>query len=134
MGVEVTNLAAVKAAAERCGLEFCENHGDFVGSGRHSILACSHIIRVPGSVDTRRDHEIGLVEDKKKAGTFQLRFEAYARNLFKLGGENLEKFKMLYQVESGKAALRLNGYVPVEVEENGGITLTGTKISAGVGV
>lgn len=128
--IEVTDLAALKAACRRLGFTFVEGKetyawfGRFVGDAPlpegvsvEELGKCDHAIEVPGA-----RYEIGIRAQK---GGFRLLWDSWvAGGLEQKIGKNAGLLKQAYGIEKAKIEARRKGYSVYESRKaDGSITL-----------
>jgi len=140
--LEILDLKALKATAERLGFEFVENKKNFKWYGRwlndwrdntraaalqgfdpKTFGTCEHVIRIPGG-DVHQ-YEIGVVKARSGNG-YELiydAFGAYGAKLEQMGGQGMVKFKQPYGIEVAKRLLIKKGYRVNEIVKDGRIRL-----------
>jgi len=106
---QVTDLEALKKAAEDCGLELVENQktykwygrsvGDYpipAGFKESDLGKCDHALRIPGN---REAYEIGVVKSKTGTG-YELLWDFWAggHGLTAKVGQSGDRLKQAYQV------------------------------------
>ena len=139
----INDLASLKVACEKLGLNFCENqkthrwYGKFLADsdvGRATAAefdaktfgTCEHAIKVPGS-----EYDIGVVKNPNGTG-YRLIYDQFGGNgraiSEKLGGESLGKLKSEYGAVRATRHLQRQGYrVMRRVLANGQIKLSGIR-------
>jgi len=136
--IEVTDLAALKAACKRLNLQFIENqltyqwYGERIGNdplpegiGLEDLGKCDHAIKVPGA-----SYEIGILKQNNR---YRLLWDSWkSGGLEQVIGRDAGLLKQAYGIEKTKSEARRKGYSLYETrQENGAITL---KVSLGGGV
>ena len=142
--VEINDLAALKTACEKLGVEFVEGQRTYAwydkyladsDVGRQTVQdgfrpedfgTCEHAIKVPGS-----SYEVGVVKNPTGTG-YRLIFDEYGPQgraiTSRLGGTQLTKLKTEYGVARATRHLRRSGYrVTRRVLANGTVKLTGVQ-------
>lgn len=142
--LEILDLKALKATAERLGFEFIEGQKTFKWYGRwlndwrdqtraaaykgfdpSKFGHCEHAIRIKGG----SAYEIGVVHSPTGKG-YELIYDAYGSagaQLEMLGGKGMEKFKQPYAVEVARRKLIKQGYKVKEIQKDGRIRLQAHK-------
>jgi hypothetical protein len=128
--IEVTDLAALKAACRRLGFVFVEGRKTYKWYGRlvgdaplpeglsiEDLGRCDHAIGVPGA-----EYEIGV---RAKIGGFRLLWDSYQRGgLEQKVGKGAGLLKQAYGIEKAKIEARRKGYSVYESRKaDGSITL-----------
>ncbi|MFY9268999.1 MAG: hypothetical protein WAO55_04535 [Candidatus Manganitrophaceae bacterium] len=128
--IEVTDLAALKAACLRLGFTFVEGQKTYRWYGRlvedaqvpdglsiDDLGRCDHAIGVPGA-----EYEIGV---RAERGVFRLLWDSYERGgLEQNVGKGAGLLKQAYGIEKAKIEARRKGYSVYESQKaDGTITL-----------
>lgn len=140
--LEILDLQALKATAERLGFEFVEGQKNFKWYGRwlddwrntsraassqgfdpKAFGQCEHAIRIKGA--DQYQYEIGVVKSPTGKG-YSLIYDSwgmYGQRLEQMGGVGMVKFKQPYAVEVAKRKLIKQGYKVKEIVREGKIRL-----------
>ena len=102
--LEVKDLAILKMACDRLGLELMQGKTEFRWYGNNA--KCHHAIRVPGA-----GYEIGV---QSVDGRYELQCDYYDPNIGKAIGQNGGLLKQAYAVEKTRSEARRNGYTVIE--------------------
>lgn len=120
--IEIKDLAALKAACKRIGLEWREGKqtykwygyhvGDYplpAGFTKDELGKCEHAIGVPGN---ERAYEIGVVKRKDGKPGLSMLWDFYqgGYGLEALAGANCNKLRQAYAVEAAKNAAKKQGF------------------------
>lgn len=131
--VEIRDLAALEAAAQRCGLEFVRGQRTYEWYGRHmgdypvpegmtinDLGKCDHALRIP---DQPGSYEVGV--RALPDGRFVLAWDFIDHGLAKrMGGERADKFRQAYATEVALRKARAMGFAVTEnVKADGTINL-----------
>ena len=142
--VEINDLAALKSACAKLGIEFMEGQRTYAwfdryladsNEGRQTVRdgfrpedfgKCEHAIKVPGS-----RYEIGVVKNPRGNG-YRLIYDEYGQQgkviTDRLGGTQLTKLKSEYGAVRATRHLQRQGYrVARRVLANGTIKITGVQ-------
>ena len=142
--VEINDLAALKSACAKLGIEFMEGQRTYAwfdryladsNVGRQTVRdgfrpedfgKCEHAIKVPGS-----RYEIGVVKNPRGNG-YRLIYDEYGQQgkviTDRLGGTQLTKLKSEYGAVRATRHLQRQGYrVARRVLANGTIKITGVQ-------
>jgi hypothetical protein len=111
--LEIKEIAVLKQACRKLGLEFVQNQKTFKWYGKAS--PCSHAIKVPGA-----SYEIGVIEQD---GRYELNCDFYDRNIEKALGHRGGRLKQAYAVSKTKTEARRKGYSVIERNTDTGIRL-----------
>lgn len=132
---QITNLLALKRAAERCGLEFREGQQNFYMYGRQRP-PCAHAIAIPAGQQNKDfdKYEIGVVESTKHPGTCSLRYDPYGGSLNQRAGKGLEDLLMFYQMECVRMKAQQAGDQYVEQRQDDGTYIARVNTTRRVGV
>ena len=122
------DLAAVAAAASQIpGLKFHHNQKTY----QHYFgkKACDHAI---GWADaSRKSYEIGLVEAANEPGMFEMHYDKFDRSLEAVAGKDLEKLRMLCQVEAFRNQAAAQGHsCMVNQLDDGSYVVTADNVTA----
>lgn len=136
--IQLRDLDAIKAAAARLGLVFCEGQASYRWYGHRvgdsplpegltedELGYCEHAITSP----TDTGYEIGIVRRKDGQG-YQLAFDTWGPGqwITERLGEDMGAFKQAYGVELAKRELQLEGWMVNEVlAADGSIELVATQ-------
>jgi hypothetical protein len=135
--VAILDLDSLKAAAERCGLQFMENQKTYDWYGRlvgdtplpkgfavSDLGHCEHALTLPGN---QRSYEIGIVPARNGQEGYTLIWDTWAGGyglVDAVGGTGAEKLLQEYELEVSMRELQSQGlHVDVTRHENGEITL-----------
>lgn len=141
---QITDIAAIKAACQHCGLEFREgqktfhtwatdHNGRLVGdwpvpegydASEIASGKCEHAIGLPGQrgKSGTQAYEIGLVKSKKHPGTYSTMYDFWGGALENQAGKGLSKLRKRYMAEAVKNKCEAEGdTVTVEEMPNGDI-------------
>ena len=111
--LEVKDLAILKMACDRLGLEFMQGKTEF--RWYRSSAKCDHAIRVPGT-----DYEIGV---QTVDGKYELQCDYYDPNIGKAIGQKGGLLKQAYAVEKTRSEARRKGYTVIEKKTENAIRL-----------
>ena len=136
VNTQILDLASLKKACERLGVEFIEGRKTYKWFGRSvgdyplpagytaaDLGKCDHVIKVPGV-----EYEIGVVQKKNGKG-YDLLFDFWGpgQGLLQKFSKGLTKLVDAYSVETLKAKARAKGYLCSEQQlPNGKTKLTVT--------
>lgn len=136
VAIEIKDLAALRAACKRIGLEFMEGQKSYKWWGRSvgdyplpegftaaELGKCEHALRVKGNDNA---YEIGVVRRKDGKPGYSLLWDFYAGGygLQNVVGENCGLLSQAYAVEAAKSRARAMGRTVTEVKQaNGTIQL-----------
>lgn len=125
-GIEIRDINALAAAAERCGMELVLDAKSFQA---YNANKCDHKLRVKGDSYA---YEMGI--RKNSDGTYALEWDTWGsqgRKLMSHVGENAKNLNKYYASEVTKSLARRKGFKAQEQSlENGGLRL---KIKRGSG-
>ena len=111
--LEVKDIAVLKKACRKLGLEFVQDQKTFQWYGKES--SCNHAIKVPGA-----SYEIGVI---RKEGRYELNCDFYDRSIEKVIGHQGGLLKQAYAVAKTKAEARRKGYSVIERQTETSIRL-----------
>jgi len=111
--LEINDLATLKKACSRLGLEFLNNQKTFKWFGKQS--ECNHAIKIPDG-----KYEIGVI---KSGAGYELQCDYYDQSIGKAIGENGGLLKQAYAIERTKAEARRKGYSITEKKVESGVRL-----------
>ena len=111
--LEVKDIAILKKACKKLGLEFVQDQKTFKWYGRES--SCSHAIKVPGA-----GYEIGVV---RKDDCYELNCDFYDHNIETAIGRKGGQLKQAYAVAKTRTEPHRKGYSVIERKTDTGIRL-----------
>lgn len=132
--VQIDDLDALQAAAERLGLELVRGQDTFRWYGRHvgdyplpagftveDMGHCQHAIRVPGD---DRAYEVGVVRSRTGSG-WTLLYDHWSggKGMSEHVGSRCEKLVQAYSVERVRKVARRSHRVTEQQQEDGSIRL-----------
>jgi hypothetical protein len=118
-GQQLTDLFAVKQAAERCGMVFHENKKKFKYWGRNQ-KPCDHAIQLSNG------REMGLVSSEKAPGTWDIKLDSMDRH-------RCNDLLMYYQMECARLAAEAQGDQYTEEQQEDGSFVVRIDTSARMG-
>lgn len=114
--VEINDLASLKKACSRLGLEFRETQKSFKWYGQ-DVAECDHAIAIPNNTSA---YEIGVM----KAGKgYELKCDFWNRQLKEKIGEGGGLLKQAYAIEKARAEALRKGFSVRERNIDGRIEL-----------
>lgn len=135
IAVQIKDLASLKKACERVGLEFREGQKTYKWWGRHvgdyplpagftkaDLGKSTHALAVKGKKDA---YEIGVVESRTTPGTYELLWDFYAggKGLEAAVGKDAKKLMQAYSTEVARKAARRAGFRVTETKVDGKVVL-----------
>jgi hypothetical protein len=134
--IEIKDLAALKAAAEKLGMEFVEGQTSYkwygrsvgdtplpAGFSKYELGQCAHALRIAGNPAA---YEIGVVKRKDGGAGFTLLWDSWngGYGLTEKVGAKAEKLKQGYAVEVATRAARRQGFrVTTTTRQDGKVEL-----------
>ena len=114
--MKIKNLAALKRACEKMGLEFREDQQSFSWYGQNRER-CDHAIHVPGA-----SYEIRIVKSKTKANEFEMLWDSYSRGgLTNKLGQDGGLLKQAYAVEQTMQTAMNQGHMVTTQKQKDGV-------------
>lgn len=142
----ITDLEALKVAADKLGFEFVEDQKTFKWYGRwlndwsdrsrgavfkghnpKTFGKCSHALRLKSR--SGMDYEVGIVPAPNGEEGYDLIYDSYGpgRNLESVGGKDMSKLSNEYLATKAEGELERRGYRVEREDEQGVITLVARK-------
>lgn len=116
---QITELFAIKTAAERCGMEFLEGKKSFKYWG-HAQEPCAHAMRL------QNGREMGLVPSADNPGAFGIKLDD-------MDIPQTQDLLMYYQMSCAELAAQANGDVYSEEKQEDGSFVVTVDTSARMG-